>query len=115
MNQPKFTIRDSDDNELSLPCSFVVCDRCNGTGVHDHPAFSNGISQDQFDEDPDFRESYMKGHYDVPCSECEGNRVVASPDRERCTPEQLEALESHYACQREASAERHMRDCGIEF
>lgn len=114
-NTPKFVVLGNDGQDLSLPCHYAVCDRCNGTGVHDHPAFSNGLSQEDFDEDPDFREQYMRGHYDVACEECGGLRVVPVPDKERLTPEQAAALEDHYAYQRECAAERRMRERGIEF
>lgn len=114
-HQPKFIVLDENDEEMSLPCHFVVCDRCNGTGVHDNQAFSNGISSEDFNEDPDFREQYMRGDYDVPCTECDGNRVVSAPDRERLNAEQLTALESHYRGLAEAAAERRMRERGIEF
>lgn len=34
------------------------------------------------DEDPDFREGYFRGDYDVDCAECHGARVVPAVDRE---------------------------------
>lgn len=101
--------------EISLPCRFEVCPRCEGKGVHDHPAFSNGISRDQFDEDPDFAEDYFKGRYDVRCSECNGERVVSVPDEEALTPEQARVLADHRNARAEEAAERRMRAQGIEF
>lgn len=115
MSKPEFIITGQDGESISLPCHFEVCDRCNSTGVHDNPAFSNGIAQDQFDEDPDFREAYFRGDYDTKCMTCNGNRVISVPDEERCTPEQREALETHRRCQSEDAAERRMRERGIEF
>ena len=70
-------------HSLSIPTVRVVCGRCNGTGVHVNPSIDgNGISSEQFDEDPDFRASYFAGHYDVECEECDGARVVDVLDDE---------------------------------
>jgi hypothetical protein len=112
---PKFLVFDADGNEVELPCHYVVCGRCNGTGVHDHPAFSNGLSREDFDEDPDFAEEYFRGTYDVRCSVCEGERVVSAPNEEQLTPEQKDWLKWHYESLAEAAAERRMRERGIEF
>jgi hypothetical protein len=55
---------------------FIVCPRCEGSGSHDPKAFSNGFSQDDFDADPEFAESYFRGDHDVTCERCGGLRVV---------------------------------------
>ena len=56
--------------------NFIVCPRCSGTGVHDPEAFSNGFTDSDFDDDPEFRSGYFAGNYDVVCSECAGLRVI---------------------------------------
>jgi len=67
-----------------LPTYKIVCPTCNGTGKHVNPAIDcNGLSHADFDCDPDFHESYMRGDYDVSCYECGGNNVVDSVDREK--------------------------------
>lgn len=81
--------------ELELPTRMEVCGRCAGLGVHDHPAFSNGISQDEFEDDPDFAEDYRRGVYDVPCERCGGANVEAVVDEEACAPDLLEAYWRH--------------------
>jgi len=56
---------------------YEVCGRCDGSGVHDNPAFSNGFTGEEMDEaGPEFREEYMAGHYDVTCTGCGGKRVA---------------------------------------
>ena len=46
--------------------------------VNDNPSIdAGGISQEVFNEDPDFAESYFRGDYDVTCAECKGNKVVS--------------------------------------
>lgn len=86
----KCTVFNDDGDEVALPTVFVVCPRCAGKGTHDHPAFSNGITAEEWnrDWDDESREQYMGGGYDVPCSNCCGQRVVARPDRKRFTKDQ---------------------------
>ena len=66
---------------LKVPSIRVVCPRCNGEGVHDHSAFSDGLTSDDLN-DQDFRESYLSGNYDVECEECNGLRIVDEPNFE---------------------------------
>lgn len=88
---------DADGNEVSIPARFEVCDHCRGRGHHDHPAFSNGITQSDREDwaDDDFMEEYMRGTYDVRCEECNGNRVVLVPDEFLATPEQIKVWEDN--------------------
>lgn len=55
---------------------WIVCPECEGDGTVLCDAF-RGVAVDQeLMEDPDFREEYFGGHYDVVCPTCKGNRVV---------------------------------------
>ena len=102
----------ADAATLTVPAKREVCPRCNGEGVHDHPAFSNGVSPEMWDDDPDFREDYLSGVHDVTCSECKGKRVVDEPDWDRMTERQQELANTHYQalddCAAEAAAERRV-------
>lgn len=74
---------DDDGYEVThhLPAKFEVCDRCRGMGTHVNPAVDgDGIPAHEFAEDPDFAEEYFSGVYDVPCHECDGQRVVKRVD-----------------------------------
>jgi hypothetical protein len=102
--------------EHRLPARYVVCSQCEGRGTHDHPAFSNGITSDEWhgpDWDDESRESYLRGDYDVPCTTCDGKRVVLEADEERFTPEQRKVWEEHLELEREIAAddasERYLR------
>lgn len=90
-----FTLIDSitgAEVEHALPAKFELCSRCEGRGTHVNPAVDgNGITPEQFAEDPDFEESYFSGVYDVACERCHGNRVVPVVDESRCKPELLKA------------------------
>ena len=72
--------------ELTLPTMKEVCPLCEGEGKHVNPSIdAHGITADEFAEDPDFRDDYTSGTYDVTCNECHGLRVVDVPDFERMT------------------------------
>ena len=56
---------------------WIVCPVCDGEGKTVNPNIdANGLTADDFNEDPDFREDYMSGMYDITCAACHGKRVV---------------------------------------
>ena len=56
---------------------WLVCPVCNGEGKTVNPSIdAGGLTREDFDEDPDFREDYMSGMYDITCRACNGQRVV---------------------------------------
>lgn len=110
---------DSDEGSevVVFPAHYEVCDRCRGTGKHVNPNVDgNGISGEEFDADPDFREAYFSGAYDVQCSVCNGLRVVAVMNAATDLSPELQAklellfVQWEYEAmeRREAAAERAM-------
>lgn len=100
--------------EVSLPAKFEVCHTCRGKGTRVNPSIDgNGISREQFDEDPDFAESYFNGDYDVQCSACKGKRVIAVIDLPRCTNAQRVQWRTHQEAEAESDrdweSERFLR------
>ncbi|MHB1260367.1 MAG: hypothetical protein ACYC2H_01490 [Thermoplasmatota archaeon] len=100
-------------DEYEIPARFEVCGNCDGKGSHVNRAIDgHGISQEEFDEDPDFREDYFAGVYDVDCDECRGARVMPIVDEVRATPQQLEIandrIDGEADYRRECAAERRM-------
>jgi len=80
--------------ELSIPAKFALCPKCRGAGSHVNPAIDgNGISPQEFREDPDFEEAYFRGDYDVACHRCAGEKVIKVVDRERASAEDLKAFD----------------------
>jgi hypothetical protein len=70
---------------IELPAQRIVCPVCDGEGMTVDPAIDgNGLTQEDFDQDPDFAESYMSGTYDICCAHCNGNKVVDIVDEETC-------------------------------
>ena len=77
--------------KYKLHASYEVCGTCDGRGRIVNPSIDeHGLTQEDFDEDPDFREDYCRGTYDVTCPECNGIRVVLVPDEDN-DPAALEA------------------------
>ncbi len=118
----RFVFRDDDaedddlyEREFLVPALAVVCGRCDGRGTHDHEAFSNGITSSEWDGpdwDEESREAYMRGAYDVRCTECEGKRVQLVPDEARAPTGFMEiygkALDDDYRGRLEREHERRM-------
>lgn len=109
----EFTLEGDDGEDVVIPARYEVCETCDGKGTHVNPGVdAHGITQEEFDENPGFRESYMRGDYDVQCVECKGLRVSPVVDDSRATLEQMKMVEERmkdladYAA--EVAAERRM-------
>ena len=101
------------DTDAPMLCTYEVCDVCDGKGHHVNPAIdSHGISASEFDEDPDFSESYWRGDYDVPCYRCHGKRVIPVPveneDQPTARAAYDDAIFHHLDYMAETEAERRM-------
>lgn len=82
---------ETNEVEIELPAKYEVCGRCDGEGKHVNPAVDgNGISREDFDQDPDFEEAYRGGLYDVTCERCGGKRVSLVVDVQECKRQGLE-------------------------
>lgn len=106
--------------DLLLPGRRVVCSRCDGNGTHTNPAIDeHGISPQEFDEDPDFREAYFSGAYDVRCEECRGEKVLPELDLARLPKALRKRIESTLADQesirRENAHYKRLASMGIEY
>lgn len=98
--------------EVCVHMEYDVCQTCRGRGKHVNPSIdAHGISGEEFAEDPDFRDEYVRGVYDVSCYECKGRRVVPVPSKSN-PPEILAAIisraEDRAEMIREMAAERRM-------
>lgn len=95
--------------EIMLPAKFIVCPCCDGDGSRVNPAV-DAVSIDDLDCDPDFKESYYRGDYDIPCSECNGEKVILEVNRVALSLKMLERLDraenSKYQAEAEAAFER---------
>ena len=77
----------SETSEIEFPAYNVVCWKCKGKGKHVNPAVDgNGLSREDLDEDPDFRDGYFSGSFDITCTECKGKNVLLVVDEERLNP-----------------------------
>jgi hypothetical protein len=107
-----FVVENGEGDEIEIPAEYEVCGTCEGKGSHVNPSIdSHGLTREDFDEDPDFAESYMRGDYDQPCNECGGQRV-APRVADRATAEEKQIAEDSINSQIEyeemCAAERRM-------
>lgn len=95
------------ETDVHLPAKYEVCSRCRGTGKHCNPSIDgNGLTAEDFAEDPDFKDDYFAGVYDVTCYECYGERVILTVDEEQLTPEQCEQWMKYCENERARAEER---------
>lgn len=67
-----------------MSAKWVICPACGGDGSHVNPNIdANGLTAEDFAEDPDFADDYMSGVYDVRCSVCSGTGKIRPADFER--------------------------------
>ena len=89
-------IEDEDGEEFFelLPVKFEVCGTCAGRGSHVNPSIDcNGLTSDDFYDDPDFEEDYFSGRHDVTCYECGGKRVSPVVDEGRLSDNNRKVLQ----------------------
>ena len=56
---------------------WIICVACDGEGTCVNPDIdANGLTAEDFDEDPDFAEAYFDGAYDVTCAACGGRGSI---------------------------------------
>ncbi len=95
---------------LTVQSKFEVCGQCQGSGTMVDPRVdAGGLSQEDFDEDPEFREDYFSGRYDMRCNQCKGQRVVPALIFPKAIQEFLESWErDSWDDAAESAAERAM-------
>lgn len=100
------THADGEIEEVPLPTKWGVCPVCNGVGTHVNPAIDcNGLSAEDFDEDPGFAEDYCNGTYDVQCNLCRGRTTVQEVDWDRLTSAQAAAYRKQLQDEADTQAE----------
>lgn len=78
--------QDSEGNDLvdqfRVSTHYQVCTQCQGSGKMVDPVYdAGGLTREELDFDPDFKEDYFSGRCDVLCSLCNGNRVILNEDK----------------------------------
>ena len=73
-------MHDVDENEHEVEAEKQRCEMCRGDGTVVNPSIdSHGITGSEFDEDPEFREDYFSGRFDIECPECGGKGLIVVP------------------------------------
>lgn len=78
---------------------WMICPACQGEGKCVNPNIdSNGLTAEDFADDPDFAEDYMSGLYDVTCGACNGRGSIRKSHkrtlREHAAERRLAAMEN---------------------
>lgn len=95
---------------VTVPAMWAICGLCRGHGNHVHPSIDcNGLTGEDFDEDPSFGPDYFSGVYDVPCNQCGGTGKELQPADET---DSIEWLNQRANDRAEAAAERRL--CAAE-
>lgn len=97
--------------DLVWPGIKEICVRCDGEGTHVNPAIDeHGISPEEFRKDPEFKQAYFEGRYDITCQMCEGEKIILSPDLGSLpinVREEYEKMQRHHdQVERESASER---------
>jgi hypothetical protein len=72
--------------------TWIICTLCGGDGSHVNPSIdAHGLSAEDFADDPDFAEAYMRGDYDVSCRRCGGTGKLRADEAERIAERAAEA------------------------
>ena len=78
------------EGDIVLPTCWAVCSVCNGEGKHVKLGIDgNGISTQEFNDDPDFADEYFSGAYDVTCNACRGRTTVRVVDETQMSEERI--------------------------
>lgn len=60
---------------------YIICHQCEGHGTMENPAFENGFTQSEMAEwEPEMREKYFAGAFDVRCDVCAGDGKLSVPN-----------------------------------
>lgn len=95
------------DIEEEMPMTWGVCHLCEGEGKHVNPSIdAGGISAEQFYDDPDFAESYMRGDYDQTCNACNGRTTVPVINWDALDDDHRKAYEEQLRADADYEAER---------
>jgi hypothetical protein len=83
-----------DGTEVPLPTRWAVCSVCEGKGTHVNPSIDcDGLTAEDFADDPDFAEDYMAGTYDQTCNRCKGRTTERVVDLDKMPADQRAAYE----------------------
>jgi hypothetical protein len=103
----KIFVEDADGIEREIPTTWGVCPVCRGKGTHVNPAIDcNGLTGEDFADDPDFADAYRNGDYDELCRRCRGRTTARVVDVDACEPHLLALYYADVEADQEYDAER---------
>lgn len=100
-------IVETEEGEKEYQAEYQVCPDCEGKGKYVNPAIdSQGLSSEDFAEDPDFQNNYFGGMYDIICGSCKARRVILVPTSDEGKAVIAEIIQEERCYQMEVTAER---------
>lgn len=94
----RLVIYNGDDTETELPVRWEICSHCEGCatdrGANVECDGGGFTSSEWAEQDDDFKEGYLRGDYDKPCSHCAGLGRVQVPDFDKMTPKLRKAWDA---------------------
>lgn len=108
---PEWIDYDDDRRGFWVPFRWETCESCDGKGKYVNPNIDrNGLTYEDFDEDPDLHDMYFSGGFDVRCEECQGQRVSPVFAGDHRTGQLIESMVAE-AQAMQAEYEAEMRFC----
>ena len=84
------------EETVTVHAKYEFCPTCQGRGQHVNPSIdANGLTAEDFANDPDFRDDYLSGTYDVDCYGCGGRTTILVPDTNRMNDDEKRLLNAH--------------------
>jgi hypothetical protein len=101
----------------TVPIKMEICPTCEGFGQYVNPNIDrNGLTSEDFDNEPGFYEDYMGGLYDITCAQCAGAKVVPAIDVDNLSPSIKETVKKYqeWIKEQEQDEAEYRRECEME-
>lgn len=101
--------REGNSQIVELELIPEICSRCSGSGKVLSGSLEGAvISQEEFNEDPEFCEQYHSGFYDKICPDCSGTGCILNIDPELNNNDIKEAIKDEIDYQFQCKREREI-------
>jgi len=96
--------------EYTLQIRRIICSLCHGYGKVINPSIDcNGLTQEDFDQEPGFEDDYNIGMYDITCPQCKGKNIEIIPISPPKLKEAIASwIQAEYEYEAQARQERIM-------
>jgi len=89
--------RNDDEEIFTVPAVWIICPHCEGCATDRGASVEcdgGGFTSSEWaEQDDDFKQDYLAGRYDRPCSYCDGLGRIQTPDLDALDSDDREAYE----------------------